>query len=197
MNSCLKETIAFITIHVGFNFGSRLQTIATQEMLKKAGCNEVICVNYIPPRVEIKRYWKVALQNPVRFLRRALFYPFYLYSKHKYDVFLRENCNLSDPIYSTDDFVRKCPKADVYVSGSDQLWNYKHNEGIDKHYFFDGIKGKKIAELYITADNLLDKAYQNHLSRLKYADVNSVTGRRGVYNMGRNITIKVVVPVSL
>ena len=59
------------------------------------------------------------------------------------------------------------------------------------------IKGKKIAELYITADNLLDKAYQNHLSRLKYADVNSVTGRRGVYNMGRNITIKVVVPVSL
>ena len=59
------------------------------------------------------------------------------------------------------------------------------------------IKGKKIAELYITADNLLDKAYQNHLSRLKYADVNSVTGRRGVYNMGRNITIKVVVPVRL
>ena len=59
------------------------------------------------------------------------------------------------------------------------------------------IKGKKIAELYITADNLLDKAYQNHLSRLKYADVNSVTGRRGVYNMGRNITFKVVVPVSL
>ena len=59
------------------------------------------------------------------------------------------------------------------------------------------IKGEKIAELYITADNLLDKAYQNHLSRLKYADVNSVTGRRGVYNMGRNVTIKVVVPVSL
>ena len=59
------------------------------------------------------------------------------------------------------------------------------------------VKGKKIAELYITADNLLNKAYQNHLSRLKYADENVVTGRRGVYNMGRNITFKLVVPISM
>lgn len=59
------------------------------------------------------------------------------------------------------------------------------------------IKRKKVAELYITADNLLDKAYQNHLSRLKYADENVVTGRRGVYNMGRNIVFKVIIPVKL
>ena len=59
------------------------------------------------------------------------------------------------------------------------------------------INGKKVAELYITADNLFNRAYQNHLSRLKYADKNSMTGRRGVYNMGRNITFKIVVPISL
>ena len=59
------------------------------------------------------------------------------------------------------------------------------------------VKGRKIAELYITADNLLDKAYQNHLSRLKYADVNVATGRRGIFNMGRNITFKIVVPLFL
>ena len=59
------------------------------------------------------------------------------------------------------------------------------------------IRKKKIAELYVTADNLLNKAYQNHLSRLKYADINSATGRQGVYNMGRNITFKVVVPITL
>ena len=59
------------------------------------------------------------------------------------------------------------------------------------------VKGKKIAELYITADNLLNRAYQNHLSRLKYTDENSVTGRRGIYNMGRNITFKLVVPINI
>ena len=57
--------------------------------------------------------------------------------------------------------------------------------------------GKKIAEFNITADNLLNKAYQNHLSRLKYADENVVTNRRGVYNMGRNITFKIVIPIDV
>ena len=56
---------------------------------------------------------------------------------------------------------------------------------------------KKIAEFYIIADNLLDNAYQNHLSRLKYADFNAVTGRQGVYNMGRNITMKLIIPIDL
>ena len=59
------------------------------------------------------------------------------------------------------------------------------------------LKHKKIAEVYITADNLLNRAYQNHLSRLKYTDMNVVTGRQGVYNMGRNVTFKLVVPISL
>ena len=59
------------------------------------------------------------------------------------------------------------------------------------------IHKKKIAELYVTADNLLNKAYQNHLSRLKYADINNATGRQGVYNMGRNITFKVMIPITL
>ena len=44
---------------------------------------------------------------------------------------------------------------------------------------------------------ITNRAYQNHLSRLKYLDVNQVTGRRGVYNMGRNFSIKIVVPIEL
>lgn len=57
------------------------------------------------------------------------------------------------------------------------------------------IHKKKVAEIYVTVDNLLNTAYQNHLSRLKYCDVNNVTGRQGVYNMGRNIVFKVIVPI--
>ena len=59
------------------------------------------------------------------------------------------------------------------------------------------IRKKKVAELYVTADNLLDCAYQNHLSRLKYCDINHATGRQGVYNMGRNIVFKAVIPIEL
>ena len=59
------------------------------------------------------------------------------------------------------------------------------------------INKKKVAELYITADNLLNTAYQSHLSRLKYCDINNSTGRQGVFNMGRNIVFKVIIPLSL
>lgn len=57
-------------------------------------------------------------------------------------------------------------------------------------------KGKTLFSLYVAANNIGDVAYQSHLSRLKYAAVNNVTGRMGVYNMGRNFSVKLNVPLS-
>ena len=58
------------------------------------------------------------------------------------------------------------------------------------------VKGKKVAELSVIVDNLTDVCYQDHLNRLKYADFNVVTGRQGVFNMGRNIVFKLTVPIG-
>lgn len=138
------RTASFITVHVGFNFGSKLQAIATAEVLKKMGYQPT-CVNYVPPRVTYRRYWKQAITNPIKFLWRLIYYPILLVTGHGFDRYLDRHCKVSKPIYMGDNFKEKCPKADVYVSGSDQLWNCKHNEGNDTHYFFDGIEGKKIA----------------------------------------------------
>ena len=59
------------------------------------------------------------------------------------------------------------------------------------------LRGQKVAEIVLVANNLTDCAYQHHLSRLKYTEVNPVTGRRGVYNMGRNVMLRVTVPLQL
>ncbi len=64
--------------------------------------------------------------------------------------------------------------------------------GIDLH-----ILGHNCIELTLSCQNLLDKVYQSHLSRLKYADVNAVTGRMGVSGMGRNICLKVNIPLHI
>ncbi len=58
-------------------------------------------------------------------------------------------------------------------------------------------KGRKLLSISLFGDNIFDKTYQNHLSRLKYADVNNVTGRTGVYNMGRNFGVKLQIPIDL
>ena len=58
-------------------------------------------------------------------------------------------------------------------------------------------KTKTICSVYISANNIFDVAYQNHLSRLKYAATNNVTGRTGVFNMGRNVSFKLIIPLEI
>ena len=55
---------------------------------------------------------------------------------------------------------------------------------------------KTLFSIHLAAMNIGDVAYQNHLNRLKYAAVNNVTGREGVFDMGRNFGIKVNVPLD-
>ncbi len=61
---------------------------------------------------------------------------------------------------------------------------------------FVNTKGKEICSINISGNNLEDVAYQNHLSRLKYSAENLVTGRIGVFNMGRNFSFKLNIPLS-
>ncbi len=56
--------------------------------------------------------------------------------------------------------------------------------------------GKTRFSLYVSANNLTDVAYQSHLSRLKYAEPNNATGRSGIFNMGRNISFKLLIPID-
>jgi iron complex outermembrane receptor protein len=57
-------------------------------------------------------------------------------------------------------------------------------------------KERNLFSFYFTVSNVFDKAYQHHLSRLKYAAENPVSGRQGVFNMGRNFSFKLIVPVT-
>lgn len=61
---------------------------------------------------------------------------------------------------------------------------------------FTNKRGTELCSLNFSVNNIADIAYQNHLSRLKYAAVNQATGRTGVYNMGRNFSIRLNVPLA-
>jgi iron complex outermembrane recepter protein len=59
-------------------------------------------------------------------------------------------------------------------------------------------EGKVLISINILGNNLTDVAYESHLSRLKYFEPypNNPTGRSGIYNMGRNISFKITVPIN-
>ena len=59
--------------------------------------------------------------------------------------------------------------------------------------------GKVLVSINILVNNITDVAYQSHLSRLKYFEEypNNPTGRSGIYNMGRNVSFKLTMPLNL
>lgn len=70
------------------------------------------------------------------------------------------------------------------------LWNMSIGSDIVN------IKKKTLFSVYLVLQNMFDKAYQSHLSRFKYLDVNQITGRQGVFNAGRNFSMKINVPLN-
>lgn len=59
------------------------------------------------------------------------------------------------------------------------------------HWKYDG---EHLVRLQGQINNLFDRAYQSHLSRLKYFEyyASSPDGRPGIFNMGRNICLKLI-----
>jgi iron complex outermembrane recepter protein len=51
---------------------------------------------------------------------------------------------------------------------------------------------KDFINLYFSIENLANVGYQSHLSRLKYAPENRMTKRNGVFNAGRNASMKLI-----
>jgi iron complex outermembrane recepter protein len=61
-----------------------------------------------------------------------------------------------------------------------------------------GKDGTTWCNLAIRVDNLFDVVYQSHLNRLKYFEYyrQSPNGRFGIYNPGRNVSIRIDVPIE-
>ncbi|QJX46236.1 TonB-dependent receptor [Hymenobacter taeanensis] len=56
-----------------------------------------------------------------------------------------------------------------------------------------GPEKREWLQLFVQLDNALNTTYQSHLNRLKYFEyyAASPTGRRGIYNQGRNFSLKI------
>lgn len=144
---------SLITIHTGPNYGTVLQVIASVFVLKKHNI-DVTVVNYIPPRSTYGYILKGTFKSirekkglaKIKALLKGMLSLFRLIETNRvFQGVIRQRCSMSNRILFYDSFAEKCPLADVYITGSDQVWNTVHNQGIDTHYFFDGIKGRKVA----------------------------------------------------
>ncbi len=143
--------IGLITLHRIVNYGSVLQTYATQLVFNKLG-HTVEIIDYYPKRMHLSGMLKriknknEVLKNNViiRNICKLILLPSYIKRFGVFKSFLRKYIKMT-PVtyYSNEELIKNKPDADVYCTGSDQVWNSDWNERIEKPYFLDFIARDK------------------------------------------------------
>lgn len=117
-----------ITLHSVYNYGSVLQTYATQKIFEKHGVN-ITVINYIRPNNSFFKRLKRSSKGSI--LKQIILLPSLLTQKIVFDKFCKKRFNLTKNKFSKEsDFNLYEFKADFYITGSDQVWNSSWNDGV-------------------------------------------------------------------
>lgn len=136
-----------ITCHNVYNHGAALQAYALCKYLGGQG-HQVEIIDYLPEY--LRHYSLTKINNPkydrpiVREAYRLAKLPNRLASrlfsrrKKRFDAFVRDYLPLTDRHYpDLDALMAEPPEADVFIAGSDQIWNPLFKNGWDRAFFLD------------------------------------------------------------
>lgn len=191
--------IGIITIHKLINFGTALQAYALQHYLQKTTGYQVELIDYVfPNRYHKKRKNFIkSIKGMVRFLLDCLFEEKFAYNK-KFRDFRNKYFILSEKRYTNVCSLSKNPPIyDVYITGSDQVWNTQTVNNDPNFYLCFAPKDKpKIAFSACFSNNSLEDKYREsireRLSNYKYIGVrekSAVDIIKGL-NISQDIVVK-------
>lgn len=175
--------IIVTTIFRTLNFGAVLQAYALHSKLISMG-HDCKILNYRP--VEIERRFNHILTFPSSF--KQLFYNILLIVRYRKsremirssNEFLNKYLRLSDSYITYLDILNNPPVGNVFLCGSDQIWNPRLsiNKGISPIYFLKFVKDSNAIKASYAAsvgENFLDEKYKNEIKdNLKSFDFISV-----------------------
>ncbi len=141
--------INIITIVDNINFGSILQAYAL--------CHKIDELGY---KVEIIDYWrpgsttiaqvKGIIKNERRSIVNRTIYAFSAimlvpWIKFNLRSFLRRRFKFTRRYDSVSELRRATPDGDIFLTGSDQVWNCSYNGGVDEAFFLDFTENPKLS----------------------------------------------------
>ena len=130
-------TIKTITCHDVYNYGASLQAFALLHYLETEGHNvEIIdykpeyidfpykISSFVHPGSPVKKYtdWCVVVRL-LYSIKRFLWYLPSWKRKKAFDRFTKQYLKLTKKYTNNEDLINNTPEADVYIVGSDQVWN--------------------------------------------------------------------------
>ena len=176
--------VAVITRHAITNYGSLLQAFATQQVIENLGHTCEI-IDYIRDDESYSQHEKTLLarkpewnRNPIKkAIYLALRQPESIASGRRFEAEQSKYLHLTKRYASPDELLKDKPIADVYMTGSDQVWGPVENGSYDSSYClsFTNDSDKRIAyaasfgrtEMTSEVDDYLKK----WLSRYRYIGV--------------------------
>ncbi|MBQ8619647.1 MAG: polysaccharide pyruvyl transferase family protein [Clostridia bacterium] len=185
--------IKTITCHDVYNVGASLQAYALQTYLAQQG-HDVEIIDYKPSYLS-RHYSLTAVNNP-RY-DRPLIREAYLLAKlpgrlralcsarkRSFDRFREEMLHVTSKRYtSSEEMKRDLPEADVYIAGSDQIWNPLFPNGKDPAFFLAFVPEEKKKISYAASfavDELEQVDSERMMPWIKRLDAVSVRERSGV-----------------
>ncbi|MCH5325852.1 MAG: polysaccharide pyruvyl transferase family protein [Duncaniella sp.] len=193
--------VAIITCHDVYNHGASLQAYALSHYVSSLGC-DVRIIDYKPPYLS-RHYSLTAVNNPkwdypiLRYVYLLAKLPqrlANLKNKRRFDEFTKRMLPLTRRYRSIDELRSEPPQADIYIAGSDQIWNPIFPNGRDSAFFLD-FGPKQTARISYAASFAIPEIPSEEISgmtrRLKLLDVISIRERSGLsvlQSMGLNGT---------
>lgn len=165
------KKVSVITLQNLKNYGSMLQAYATQELLREKGY-DVEIVDYTRP---IAKFWNHILGYSrkdnllVRIIKTVILFPTELRYALLWTSFKKTYLKSSPHSYTNNEQLKANPPvADIYCSGSDQVWNSGWNNGLLREFFLDFVPEGK--SKYALASSIgmseFDEAEKQELKRL-------------------------------
>lgn len=172
--------IGILTFHSALNVGAVLQAYCLQEYLLRSGC-EVEFIDYQPTKE------RLSLRN---FVGRGLGQTFQKWEDLYYTFYYQQNgrfnrvLNCGQTRYRTHvELKSNPPKCELYIAGSDQIWNFGFSRRFDEAYFleFGDYEVKRIAFAASIGQNVIpDELREIFSENLKRFDRISVREKSSV-----------------
>lgn len=141
--------IGIINFHGSYNYGSLLLTYALQRKIEEKGY-EVKIINYLSLKQRDQYHLPIIVsRNPIKcFIERLFWFPYIKEMKLKYKKFdsFRENyLNMTKEYYDFNELKSLDSSFDIFISGSDQIWNLGCHDFSWAYYLTFSNKAKKVS----------------------------------------------------
>lgn len=205
-----KKKIKTITCHEVYNHGASLQEYALLKYLNLNGF-EAETIHYKPVYLSQHfKLWSVGLRFDKPLLKQLYYLAKLpgrlrdLKRKKAFDTFADKYIPTGNIRYENNDELKKnIPEGDVFICGSDQIWNSFFQNGKDPAFYLNFVPNDKLKISYAASfaiDKIADEVkplVQKNVSRLNAVGVRETSGISILKDLGIHNAVQVLDPVFL